>query len=186
MQLQNLGKLTNAINVIKEAPYSFEIATTAISMLNKEQMATALSASMLTEAQKRLILTNAGLSIEEVNLAMATIAQDAANKGATLSTFSLTAALQGLKTSVLTNPLLMATADVAGLFAVYKVVDLLTVSFEEQKEIVNDLSNEVNDLQSEYDKLKANPSVNGSKLSALKRELEIKKDILEIEKETLA
>lgn len=67
---------------------------------------------------------------------MATLAQDAANKGATVSTFSLTAALQGLKTAVLTNPLLMATAVVAGIFAVYKVVDLLTVSFEEQKESI--------------------------------------------------
>lgn len=154
--------------------------------MSTENALAVLSQTALNQSQIKAILIQKGLKGEELELAMATLAQDAANKTATASTFSLTAALQGLKTAVLTNPLLMGAAVVAGLFAVYKVVDLLTVSFDEQKKIVEDLTSEVNDLQSEYDKLKTYPSVNGNKLSALKRELEIKKDILEVEKETLA
>ena len=106
----------------------------AVKGLSTENALAVLSQTALNNEQIKAILVIKGLKGEELELAMATLAQDAANKTATGSTFSLTAALQGLKTAVLTNPLLMATAVAAGLFAVYKVVDLLTVSFEEQKE----------------------------------------------------
>lgn len=206
MQLKNLGNLQNVLNAFTGVS-SIDDAANIFQALNLEAQRYILTSGKLNDSQLEYIASNiawvktaddkkkalSGLVEEEFNDALATAQLKAANKGlstsqvaTTTTTTSLTAALQGLKTAVLTNPLLMATAVVAGLFAVYKVVDLLTVSFEEQKEIVNDLSNEVNELQSEYDKLKDDPSVNGNKLSALKRELEIKKDILEIEKETLA
>ena len=70
--------------------------------------------------------------------------------------------------------------------AIAYVVDELTVTFEEQKKIVDDLTSSVEDLQSEYNALKADPSASGEKLSYLKKQIQYQSELLEIEKERLA
>lgn len=69
--------------------------------------------------------------------------------------------------------------------AIY-ILDELYTSFEEQQEIVNDLTTEIEELKQEYDTLKEDPSTSGKKLEHLKRELEYKEDLLKLEKERLA
>lgn len=77
-------------------------------------------------------------------------------------------------------------AVIIAIKAVTYIVDELYVSFEEQKEIVEDLTNSIEELQSEYDTLKADPSANGERLSYLKKQIQYEQDLLEIEKERLA
>lgn len=69
--------------------------------------------------------------------------------------------------------------------AIY-ILDELYVSFEEQQEIVDNLTTEIEESKNEYDTLKEDPSTSGKKLEDLKKELEYKKDLLAVEKEKLA
>lgn len=138
MHLTSLGKIENSVTalttLIQNGQKGNLLLANSIKLLSTEEKIAVVSRLALTEQQKIGLLATAGLTKEELKNVVSTGALQVAQDGATGSTFSLTAALQGLKTAVLTNPLLMATAVVAGLFTVYKVVDLLTVSFEEQKE----------------------------------------------------
>ena len=70
--------------------------------------------------------------------------------------------------------------------AVTFIVDEAITTFEEQKEIVDDLTTSVSELQSEYDNLKLDPSTSGVKLTELKKRLEYQKELLAVEKEKLA
>ena len=66
------------------------------------------------------------------------------------------------------------------------VFDQLYTSFEEQQEIVDDLTDKIKGLQEEYDNLKDDPSASGTKLNYLKQRIEYEKDLLDIQKERLA
>ena len=123
----NRKNYANAVDVLKSSLKDCSLETVKL----------VLAQESLSKVQIKAILAAKGLQGEELKLAVAELTADAATKKLTFSTASLTTIMQGLKTAVLTNPLLMATAVVAGLFAVYKVVDLLTVSFEEQKKAPN-------------------------------------------------
>lgn len=62
--------------------------------------------------------------------------------------------------------------------------DLLTVSFEEQKEIVDGLQTEIEGLKIEYDELNNKGNLTAQeqeKLKMLERQLAIKKELLSIE-----
>lgn len=102
--------------------------------------------------------------------------------GAVKGAWSLTEALQALNLAFLSNPIFWAAAAIAGV--VYAVSEL-TTSFEEQKEIVQELSAEVETLQSEYDQLLNNPDrteAEERRLKFLKLELDTQKELLELEK----
>lgn len=66
------------------------------------------------------------------------------------------------------------------------VFDQLYTSFEEQQEIVDELTDKIKGLQEEYDNLKDDPSASSTKLNYLKQRIEYEKDLLEIQKERLA
>lgn len=66
------------------------------------------------------------------------------------------------------------------------IFDQLYTSFEEQQEIVDDLTDKIKGLQEEYDNLKDDPSASSTKLNYLKQRIEYEKDLLEIQKERLA
>ena len=85
-------------------------------------------------------------------------------------------------------PLLGIGAAVAAIGLVIKWVDKSIVTFEEQKEIVDELSESVKGLQSEYDALSANTDRTADQeeyLILLDKELNIKKDLLKYEAEAL-
>lgn len=69
--------------------------------------------------------------------------------------------------------------------AIY-IIDELYVSFDEQQEIVDNLTTKIESLKQEYDALQQDPSISGKKLESLKREIEYQEDLLAIEKERLA
>lgn len=66
------------------------------------------------------------------------------------------------------------------------VFDQLYTSFEEQQEIVDELTDKIKGLQEEYDNLKDDPSASSTKLNYLKQRIEYEKDLLDIQKERLA
>lgn len=66
------------------------------------------------------------------------------------------------------------------------IFDKINVTFKEQQEIVDDLTDKIKGLQEEYDNLKDDPSASGTKLNYLKQRIEYEKDLLEIQKERLA
>ena len=53
------------------------------------------------------------------------------------------------------------------------IFDQLYTSFEEQQEIVDDLTDKIKGLQEEYDNLKDDPSASGEKLDYLKRQINL-------------
>lgn len=65
----------------------------------------------------------------------------------------LTATIGQLTLAMLANPLFIGGVIIASVVAVNKVIDLLTVSFEEQIEVVSNLKSELQSLQSEIDSL---------------------------------
>lgn len=66
------------------------------------------------------------------------------------------------------------------------VFDQLYTSFEEQQEIVDELTEKIQGLQEEYDNLKDDPSASSTKLNYLKQRIEYEQDLLDIQKERLA
>ena len=66
------------------------------------------------------------------------------------------------------------------------VFDQLYTSFEEQQEIVDDLTEKIKGLQEEYDSLKDDPSASGEKLDYLKRQINLQERLLKIEERKLA
>jgi hypothetical protein len=103
--------------------------------------------------------------------AVGVFALDVAEKGLLVTTKALTV-------SMLASPLFWIVAGTTAIYAIIKGVDLLTISLEEQKEIVNALSTEVSTLQSEYDKLNSTDNKTEEQekyLKLLEREIELKK-----------
>lgn len=85
-------------------------------------------------------------------------------------------------------PFLKIGLIVAGIGLIVKAVDAAIVTFKEQKKIVDELSDSVNSLQSEYDSLSANTDRTADEeeyLALLKKELQIKKDLLKFKAEEL-
>lgn len=66
------------------------------------------------------------------------------------------------------------------------IFDQLYTSFEEQQEIVDDLTDKIKGLQEEYDNLKDDPSASGEKLDYLKRQINLQERLLKIEERKLA
>lgn len=101
---------------------------------------------------------------------------------------SLDQAMTLLNTTLLSSPLFWAAAGAAGIWAIVKAIDALTVSFEEQQEKVQALTSEVEELASEYDTLAEKAENAGDDMTAaerqrleiLERELEVKNGLLAI------
>ena len=62
--------------------------------------------------------------------------------------------IRTLTATMLSNPLFWPAAVIAGIYLLVKAVDRFTVSLEEQKQIVSDLTREIESLDSEYERLK--------------------------------
>ena len=98
----------------------------------------------------------------------------------------ITVGVKTLTSALLTNPLFIGAV---GLVATIKLVDALTISIEEQREKVNKLSEEVKTLQSEYAQLLNKENLTSDeqeRLVFLEIELELQKDLLEVENQRLA
>jgi len=91
--------------------------------------------------------------------------------------------------AMMESPLFIGAVAVVGIYAIVKAVDALTVSLDEQADKVASTASAINSLQSEYDELK-NKSLltedEKKRLDILDKELQIKKELLEVEKETQA
>jgi TP901 family phage tail tape measure protein len=101
-----------------------------------------------------------------------------------IATAGLTATLKAYTVAFFASPLGAVVAVSAGILTIIKAVDLFTVSLEEQREIVQTLSNELNQLQSEYNQLLHNENRTTEQekyLKILEQELKDKKELLEIE-----
>lgn len=84
------------------------------------------------------------------------------------------------------TPLGMIALATTASFAIFKISEALTVSFEEQTEIVNTLTTEVNSLKDEYETLlntENRSDQQNNRLNLLKAEIDLQNELLSIEKE---
>lgn len=163
--------------------------TEAVSDCDIEVVKLALSQMDLDDTFVKAILTAKGLEGAQLEEALSTATMDAANKKATLSTSSLKAAMAGLNATLAANPIFAVGILVASVLAGTKIIEGLTTSFEEQEEIVNNLSSEIDGLQQKYDTLKEKDNRTEQEedyLSYLERELEVKKELYKEERRLLA
>lgn len=108
--------------------------------------------------------------------------------GLTSGALSLNGALQVVTTSFLASPFGMTVAVVAGVTAVIKVVDALTVTFKEQQAIVQDITRDIQDLTSQYENLANKSDLNENdkvKLKLLEAEIQAKEKLLKLEAQEL-
>lgn len=99
---------------------------------------------------------------------------------------SATQAVELLNATFLQSPLFWVAAGAAGIYAIVKIFDALTVTLEEQKEKVQKLEEEVSALSDEYGTLAEKAETAGEymtaaerqRLAILERELEVKKELL--------
>lgn len=197
----NLNALGNAVNILKNglsgldtnsindilknlgAQFSnlsqkqiLNIASTK--NLSAEYLTLALSSSQLTDEQKKNIIT----AYEQI---VATKAQDAANKSATVSLTGLKNGFKGLWATMLANPItsIITIASVA-IPTIMALVDHFTTTLEEQKEVVSNLSSEISSLQSEYEQLSSKTDLTDAeqrKLELLQAQLAVKKEQIALE-----
>lgn len=155
--MKSLGKIETSVTVlntlINNGTKGNLLLANALKTLSNEEKIAVVSRLALTEQQKLGILATSGLTKEELKTALSTATMDAANKKATLSTSSLKAAMAGLNATLAANPLFAVGILVASVLAGTKIIEGLTTSFEEQEEIVNNLSSEIDGLQQKYDEL---------------------------------
>lgn len=155
--------------------------TEAVSDCDIEVVKLALSQMDLDDTFVKAILTTKGLEGAQLEEALSTATMDATNKKATLSTSSLKAAMAGLNATLAANPIFAVGILLASVLAGTKIIEGLTTSFEEQEEIVNNLSSEIDGLQQKYDALKEKDNLTEQEneyLSYLERELEVKNELL--------
>jgi TP901 family phage tail tape measure protein len=99
-------------------------------------------------------------------------------------TLSLTGSAVAASALATAFSILAPVAIVAGIVGLVKVFDAFTISLKEQREIVNKLNTEIADLESQYNKLKNTTDRTTEQenyLGLLERELEIKKELQNIE-----
>lgn len=137
----------------------------AFSVLNSQKIIDLASSRDLSQAAFIEAVSRADLTdkikeeiIEKYASVVATKAQDAANKGATVSTWSFKAAVTGLADSfkalsMASKVLLVITAAVAAFQGIKWIVDQVTVSLEEQRQKVKDLKEEYENSISEISSL---------------------------------
>ncbi len=94
------------------------------------------------------------LGIKALNSSGTVLSLIALIKTLTTNTAMLSITLSALTKVMLASPLFWTVAVSAGIVGLTKVIDKLSVSLKEQKEIVANLNSEINSLQSEYDQLK--------------------------------
>lgn len=152
------------------------------------------------KVKARQIIMTLGASEAEAANAVATVASTTATTGATAATVGYTAAQKaasiatmGLKKAMdflSAHPLIAAILAVSvAIQTTTWLIDMLTVSLEEQKTIVDELSGKVSELSSEYDQLKQKSDKTEEEehyLKLLEYELELQKEALKLEKQNLA
>lgn len=203
MRLTNLGNSTTLIKSIdsiisKASTASKTMAgskqiidqlTLATASHNIEVVKLALSQTGLSKAQIEAILLSKGLTGAELDTAVSTAVLSSSQAKATISTTTLATATKGLTTALMSNPLFIAGAVLVGIYAAVKATEALTVSFEEQQEVVDALSTNISTLQEEYDTLKAKDNRTDQEneyLGYLQRELDVQKELYKIEYNRLA
>lgn len=150
--------------------------------LNAEQLKEILIKSGLTDGTEDLVVQK----ILETN---ATKAQDAANKSATVSLTGLKNGVKGLANSfkmldTASKVILGITAAIAVFQGIKWIIDQVTVTLEEQKEVVSNLSSEISSLQSEYEQLSSKTDLTDAeqrKLELLQAQLAVKKEQIALE-----
>ena len=129
-------------------------------------------------AGKALALAFANVSTGGLAYQIALFRMSVAQEGLIATTKILTA-------SLLTSPLFIGSAIALSIYAIAKAIDATTVSFAEQKKMVEDLSGELQSLQSEYDQLSGKNYLTDEeqkKLDILGKQIKAKQDLLELEK----
>lgn len=157
MQLKSLGNLSNALNVIKAAPGSFNAVSEAVKVLNTQNAAATLTTSALSKQQQLQILINKGLSAEQANAALTTATLSAAEKGATTSTLGLNAAAKGLSLTLKANPILGIIAIGTAVFAAVSYFKRLSEesarAAQEATDAYSDTSKSIEDYTKRYQDL---------------------------------
>lgn len=157
MQLKSLGNLSNALNVIKAAPGSFNAVSEAVKILNTQNTAATLTTSALSKQQQLQILINKGLSAEQANAALTTSTLSAAEKGATTSTLGLNAAAKGLSLTLKANPILGIMAIGTAVFAAVSYFKRLSEesarAAQEATDAYSDTSKSIEDYTKRYQDL---------------------------------
>lgn len=101
-----------------------------------------------------------------------------------LSSLGLSAGIKTLTATMLANPLFVGGALVAGAFAIDNAMNKANVTFEEQSDIVTELSAELKTLQSEYESLGKKTELttaDQTRLDLLHAQIEANKDIIQQE-----
>ncbi|MEG1563290.1 MAG: hypothetical protein RR365_06140, partial [Bacteroides sp.] len=135
--------------------------------------------------------TNAGLTLVQTNLlSFLTIIPKAIFGLIGLArSFGMSAVaatgLNGVLKVLKIDPIMLAISAIVAIgYGAVKVIDALTTSFDEQKEIVASLKSEIQSLQSEYEALSGKPNKTEQEsayLDVLRAEIELKKQDLIIE-----
>lgn len=123
--------------------------------MDTANMAAALSGTKLTDEEKLRVMTTNGVVQSEAEAALATASHTAATgvaagatAGLTGTTWSLEAALQGLKAAFLSNPLTALFTIATTLIPIIGVVNIITDGVAKSKQAVKDAAQEIVD---EYD-----------------------------------
>lgn len=153
MQLKSLGNLSIATETIKQNANNFDIVSDAVKGLKNEYVATALSSSKLTEAQKIQILINKGLTVDEVKNALATATLSASQVTATGTTSTLGLAFQGLaaKIGISTTALGIFTGAMAAIGVGLVAVKAYKQHMEEVRQATEEAANSFKDSSSSID-----------------------------------
>lgn len=135
--------------------------------------------SLLQKAAQIDWIKNAALLIP--NLAKSLLGMAAGSKAAA-SAFTF------LTSSMLANPIFWAASGAVAVWGIVKIIDATTVSLEEQREIVENLTASVSNLKSEYESLYANENRTASeenRLSLLQAQIEAEEELLRLEQQRL-
>ncbi|MEG0836141.1 MAG: phage tail tape measure protein, partial [Christensenellaceae bacterium] len=151
-------------------------ATAAINMFKKSKFFSEILSAMkpMSNFIKNIVLSAKSASA---------YAAYAGAAGISTSTFALS--VRGLTSAMLANPLFWGVSAVAGIFAVVKVIDKFTISLQEQKQIVEDLTSKISGLKSEYDSLSTKSdltSAESNRLDLLTAEISANETLLVQEK----
>ena len=160
-----------------------DVVTGIVKGLDTESARFAITIAGATSA---MWLLGKGATAAQVGIKALALSQGPLAAGATIST----AAIKALTAALLSNPLFWGAIGVAAIYGIVKAADALTTTYEEQVQIVDELSRKYDSLYgtgSEYDQLVKKgenlTEIERKRLDILKAEKAQLEDQLKIEKE---
>lgn len=171
----NLNKFKSAMDIVNATSISsksFDKLLLLSNGLSKSQLQLMLSTDALTISQKKQVLVTAGLSEEQALAQLQSWKMVAANTGLTASTTTASNAIKGLGASLkalaVAHPVLLAIIVSLGAIAgAVKIVDALTTSMKEQREVFENAQQDYTDACTKIDELKTKLSETTSRIAEL-------------------